>query len=108
MVEPGRSFPSRSAASIILTAIRSLTEPPGFRYSTFASTSGRTPSVTRDSLSSGVFPTSSISEFTYSTGQTLGAVVVAHQPASIRRGLPPQVGQQPQDLHVEPDHRDGQ
>ena len=36
IVPPGFSFPSRSAASIIARPIRSLTEPPGFRYSSFA------------------------------------------------------------------------
>lgn len=33
---PGRRVPSRSAASIISTAIRSLIEPPGFMYSSLA------------------------------------------------------------------------
>src|SRR5438270_645431 len=36
IVPPGLSFPSRSAASIIASPIRSFTEPPGFRYSSFA------------------------------------------------------------------------
>ena len=36
IVPPGLSFPSRSAASIIASPIRSLTEPPGFRNSSFA------------------------------------------------------------------------
>ena len=36
MVPPGRSSPSRSAASIIDTAIRSLTDPPGFTCSSLA------------------------------------------------------------------------
>ena len=40
IVPPGLSRPSRSAASIIRTAMRSFTDPPGFRYSTFARTSG--------------------------------------------------------------------
>ena len=39
---PGRSFPSRSAASIIASPIRSLFEPPGFRNSSFASSVGGT------------------------------------------------------------------
>ena len=39
IVPPGASAPERSAASIIPSAMRSFTEPPGFRYSTFASTS---------------------------------------------------------------------
>ena len=40
IVPPGLSSPEASAASIIRTAIRSFTEPPGLRYSTLASTSG--------------------------------------------------------------------
>ena len=36
IVPPGLSFPSRSAASIIGRPMRSFTEPPGFRYSSFA------------------------------------------------------------------------
>ena len=45
---PGASLPSRSAASIMRSAMRSLTEPPGFMYSTLTSTSlvAATPSVT--------------------------------------------------------------
>ena len=53
IVPPGLILPSRSAASIILSAIRSLTEPPGFRYSTLARINGLAPSVARESLSSG-------------------------------------------------------
>ena len=67
IVPPGLSLPSRSAASIILTAIRSFTDPPGLRYSTLARINGFAPSVTRDSLSSGVLPTRSISDSTYCT-----------------------------------------
>ena len=37
MVPPGLSSPSRSAASIIGPAMRSLIEPPGFMYSSLAS-----------------------------------------------------------------------
>ena len=40
IVPPGWSSPEASAASIIRSAIRSFTEPPGLRYSTLASTSG--------------------------------------------------------------------
>ena len=64
MVPPGRSAPEASAASTIRSAIRSLTEPPGLKYSTLASTAGACPPptafVTARSLTSGVFPTSSI------------------------------------------------
>ena len=42
IVPPGRSFPSRSAASIIASPIRSLFDPPGFRNSSFASSVGGT------------------------------------------------------------------
>ena len=37
IVPPGFSFPSRSASSISLIPIRSLTDPPGLMYSSFAS-----------------------------------------------------------------------
>ena len=56
MVPPGLSCPDCSAASIIRTAMRSFTDPPGLKYSTLASTVGARPSVTLDSLTSGVFP----------------------------------------------------
>ena len=36
MTEPGFNFPLFSASSIILRAIRSFTEPAGFKYSSFA------------------------------------------------------------------------
>ena len=59
IVPPRRSSPSRSAASIIATATRSLIEPPGLRYSTFATTCGVSPAASRDSRTSGVRPTAS-------------------------------------------------
>ena len=59
MVPPGRSFPSRSAASIIRMPMRSLTEPPGFRYSSLAITVGASPRVIRCRRTSGVLPTRS-------------------------------------------------
>ena len=65
IVPPGRRSPQASAAATMRSAIRSFTEPPGLKYSTLASTSGPpAPSsrVTRRSLTSGVFPTSPISE----------------------------------------------
>ena len=40
---PGSIRPSSSAASIIATPIRSLTEPPGLKYSSFAQTSAAGP-----------------------------------------------------------------
>ncbi len=61
---PGRSLPSRSARSIMRSAMRSLTEPPGFRYSTLTSTFGvfATPSTTDFRRIKGVFPITSVSE----------------------------------------------
>ena len=56
IVPPGFSLPSRSAASMMRTAMRSFDEPPGFRYSTLASTVAAMPSVTLLSLTSGVSP----------------------------------------------------
>src|SRR5580692_6854165 len=40
MVPPGLSSPDSSAASTMRSAILSLTEPPGLKYSTLASTCG--------------------------------------------------------------------
>jgi hypothetical protein len=54
IVPPGRSFPARSAASIIGSPIRSFTLPPGLSISSFARTVGFTPRVTECSRTSGV------------------------------------------------------
>ena len=62
IVPPGRSFPSRSAASIIGSPMRSFTEPPGFMYSSFATTCAGRPCATRSSRTMGVPPTSSSTE----------------------------------------------
>ena len=65
IVPPGRSSPHASAASTIRSAMRSLTEPPGLKYSTFASTAVRPrrhSRVTERSRTSGVLPTSSLNE----------------------------------------------
>ncbi len=60
IVPPGFSSPDASAASIIRTAMRSFTDPPGLKYSTLARTvgarSGVRFSVTRRSRTSGVLP----------------------------------------------------
>ena len=40
---PGASFPSRSAASMMLAAILSFDEPPGLKYSTLATTCAAQP-----------------------------------------------------------------
>ena len=59
MVPPGRSSPDASAASIMRSAMRSFTLPPGLKYSTLASTGAAMPSATAPSRTSGVFPTRS-------------------------------------------------
>jgi hypothetical protein len=59
IVPPGCRRPSRSAASIIASPIRSLTEPPGFRYSSFAAIVPGTSREIRASVTIGVPPTSS-------------------------------------------------
>jgi ABC-type dipeptide/oligopeptide/nickel transport system ATPase component len=56
IVPPGRSRPSRSAASINATAILSLIEPPGLNDSSFATSVGRKPNPMRDSRTNGVLP----------------------------------------------------
>ena len=54
IVPPGRSRPRRSASSIIRRPIRSLTDPPGFSCSIFATIVGRSPFPTRDRRTSAV------------------------------------------------------
>src|SRR3989441_882884 len=53
---PGRSRPSRSAASIIATPIRSFTEPPGLKNSALAYSGVRIPWVSLLRRTSGVHP----------------------------------------------------
>src|SRR3954470_24284931 len=75
MVPPGRSSPEASAASIIRSAMRSFTEPPGLTYSTLASTSGASGprcSVTRRSRTRGVSPIRSTTDSAYCTGSPGG------------------------------------
>ncbi|CAM5632995.1 hypothetical protein SALBM135S_05145 [Streptomyces alboniger] len=62
MVPPGFSSPLCSAASIMRSAMRSFTEPPGLKYSTLARTVAWMPAVTLLSLTSGVLPTRLIIE----------------------------------------------
>src|SRR5206468_1072605 len=50
IVPPGRSFPSRSAASIRAVATRSLIEPPGLKTSSFAASCGRSPAAILEAL----------------------------------------------------------
>ena len=61
-VSPGAICPARSAASTMLSAIRSLTEPAGLRDSSLPSTSAQPSGVTRSSRTSGVEPTRSRTE----------------------------------------------
>src|SRR5918994_3329601 len=58
----GFKRPSRSAASIMATAGRSLTLPPGLNSSTLASRSHESPAPTRPRRTSGVLPTRSSSD----------------------------------------------
>ena len=60
IVAPGRSLPSRSAASIILSATLSFTEPAGLNISAFASSAAPTPARAQklSSFISGVSPIS--------------------------------------------------
>src|ERR1700710_2626711 len=60
MVPPGLSSPSASAASIILTAMRSLALPPGLRYSILAATVPAPSGTTEFSCTRGVLPMSSL------------------------------------------------
>src|SRR6476469_1231541 len=62
IVPPGRSCPSRSAASTMRIATRSLIDPPGLKYSTFATTCGAHPAAIRLRRTSGVSPTVSRSD----------------------------------------------
>src|SRR6185437_3721033 len=59
IVPPGLSFPSRSACSIIARPIRSLTDPPGLRYSSLARIRACPGGERRSSRTMGVPPTSS-------------------------------------------------
>src|SRR5262249_39588367 len=59
VLRPGSIRPSASAASIIATPIRSLTEPPGLKASSLPITSASRPSPSRANRSIGVLPTSS-------------------------------------------------
>src|SRR5512133_1018740 len=80
---PGSIRPSPSAASIIATPIRSLTEPPGLKYSSFAQTSASTASVRRRSATIGVLPTVSLASRAIRAPISVGGV------AGMRLKLPP-------------------
>ncbi len=59
IVPPGSRRPSRSAASIIATAARSLIDPPGLSASIFAVTCGVRPAAMRSRRTIGVSPIAS-------------------------------------------------
>src|ERR1700750_1101457 len=75
MVPPGFSRPSRSAASIMATAGRSFTLPPGLNSSTLARRSHSRSRPARPSRTSGVFPTRSSSESATSIESRLALAV---------------------------------
>ena len=52
---------------MMLAAMRSFDEPPGLKYSTFASTVARMPAVTRFRRMRGVLPTRSVTLWAYRT-----------------------------------------
>ena len=56
IVPPGRSLPSRSAASIRRTAMRSLIEPPGLNSSSLATSWDVSPAPMRVRRMTGVSP----------------------------------------------------
>jgi hypothetical protein len=58
ITDPSPISPSRSAASTIATPSRSLTDPPGLKYSSFATTSAPASPASLFSATSGVRPTS--------------------------------------------------
>src|SRR5437868_5493219 len=59
IVPPGLISPAFSAASSIAIPMRSFTLPPGFRYSSLASSTGRNPRARRFSRTKGVLPITS-------------------------------------------------
>ena len=65
MVPPGLSKPAFSASSTMRTAMRSFTELPGLKYSTLARMVPLMPAVTLLSLTSGVWPTASMTWLKY-------------------------------------------
>ena len=76
IVPPGLSFPSCSARSIIGSPIRSLTEPPGFRCSSFASSAGSTSRPSLSSRTIGVEPRlAGLASGLLNTNQQIGGAV---------------------------------
>src|SRR4051812_37747528 len=78
IVAPGASNPWLSAASIIESAMRSFTLPPGFSDSILPSTSAEPAGTTRASRTSGVLPIRS---------STLPAIPVARASVAVDVGL---------------------
>jgi hypothetical protein len=72
IVPPGFSLPSRSAASMMRAAMRSLLDPPGLRYSIFARIVAWMPSVTLLSFTRGVLPTRSSTVCAYFIPRSYG------------------------------------
>src|SRR5664279_506850 len=87
MVPPGCSAPDCSAARIIFSAMRSLTDPPGLRYSILASISGATPAATGPSRTSGVLPIKSTMVSAYRTEVLLGGSRVDGRGRTVRLRL---------------------
>src|SRR4051812_10897813 len=74
IVPPGRRRPSRSAASTMRMATRSLMEPPGLKYSTLATICGAHPCPIRLRRTSGVSPTVSRMESLISADVAVGVM----------------------------------
>src|SRR2546425_1316940 len=90
MRPPGLSRPSRSAASIIATPMRSLTEPPGLKNSALAQIGVLRPTDTRFSRMSGVQPIVSRT-LAYALawgGRSAAATGVGHRLGRWRRRVP--------------------
>src|SRR2546430_6036722 len=75
IVPPLRRRPRRSASSIMSAPMRSFTEPPGFRCSSFATIVGRRPAAIRPRRTSGVWPTSASTSGAIVTRSSLGAAI---------------------------------
>src|SRR3954452_266605 len=86
IVPPARNRPSRSAASTIRIATRSLIEPPGLKYSTLATICGANPAPIRLSRTSGVSPTVSRSESLISDVVAVGVMQATLRRRCLRRG----------------------
>ena len=91
IVCPGRSVPSRSAASTIASAMRSFTEPVGFWPSSLISNRTRGLGLSRLTSTSGVSPIRSRIESSRATGAyppaTAGRIVTMSSSASLVSSL---------------------